>query len=277
MSGILDRMAKRARGEASGVQPRIAPRFAPAAPGARAADLDAKGAHASPSPLAQELNEESWAGFAESESAGSERKGDGSLVLSRRGTEKRRRGGDGEAEDASGAGPAVSSFIEAAHAESGRTAERDQSGRDGEHSLIEERERGRGLDARQEFSRATEGGVRVPRALIMPASDERLETERADAILPRRTKRDLAGAGPEQAALQRREQTAAGIVQRDSRKDPLVREEQEAASREEKTEVHISIGNIELRAPRAEARPQRVPYRPRVTLQDFLHRQEARR
>jgi hypothetical protein len=41
---------------------------------------------------------------------------------------------------------------------------------------------------------------------------------------------------------------------------------------EQRTEIHISIGNIELRAPRVESRPQPVPFRPRVTLSDFLGR-----
>jgi hypothetical protein len=54
-------------------------------------------------------------------------------------------------------------------------------------------------------------------------------------------------------------------------------ERRAAEAAEEKTEIHISIGSIELRAPRAEPRPQAVPFRPRVTLDDFLRRgQETR-
>jgi hypothetical protein len=41
---------------------------------------------------------------------------------------------------------------------------------------------------------------------------------------------------------------------------------------EPSTEMHISIGTIELRAPRVEARPQPAPFRPRVTLDEFLAR-----
>jgi hypothetical protein len=41
---------------------------------------------------------------------------------------------------------------------------------------------------------------------------------------------------------------------------------------EQKTEINISIGSIELRAPRVDARPQAPPFRPRVSLDDFLHR-----
>lgn len=54
-------------------------------------------------------------------------------------------------------------------------------------------------------------------------------------------------------------------------------ERQAAEPAEEKTEVHITIGSIELRAPRVEPRPQAAPFRPRVTLDEFLRRgQETR-
>jgi hypothetical protein len=53
---------------------------------------------------------------------------------------------------------------------------------------------------------------------------------------------------------------------------------QSNAQPEEKTEIHISIGNIELRSARAETRPQPAPFRPRVTLEEFLRRgSEAQR
>lgn len=45
-----------------------------------------------------------------------------------------------------------------------------------------------------------------------------------------------------------------------------------AVLREQNTEIHISIGSIELRPPRGEARPQPAPFRPRVTLNEFLLR-----
>jgi len=41
---------------------------------------------------------------------------------------------------------------------------------------------------------------------------------------------------------------------------------------EQKAEINISIGSIELRAPRVDARPQAPAFRPRVSLDDFLHR-----
>lgn len=39
---------------------------------------------------------------------------------------------------------------------------------------------------------------------------------------------------------------------------------------EQRTEIHISIGSIELRAPRPDARPQPVPFRPQVALGEYL-------
>ncbi len=55
----------------------------------------------------------------------------------------------------------------------------------------------------------------------------------------------------------------------------MLQAERQAA--EEKSEVHISIGSIELRAPRPEPRPPAAPFRPRVSLDDFLRRgQETR-
>ncbi len=52
-----------------------------------------------------------------------------------------------------------------------------------------------------------------------------------------------------------------------------------AAPAEQKAEIHISIGSIELRAAPAEPRPAApAPFRPRVSLQDFLSRKtDARR
>jgi hypothetical protein len=57
-----------------------------------------------------------------------------------------------------------------------------------------------------------------------------------------------------------------------------VRSESVAAA-DKKPEIHISIGSIELRAAPAEAKPATpAPFRPRVSLQDFLNRKpEARR
>lgn len=54
---------------------------------------------------------------------------------------------------------------------------------------------------------------------------------------------------------------------------PLSAQPREAATPvEQRTEIQISIGSIELRAPRTETRPQSQPFRPRVTLDEFLRR-----
>jgi hypothetical protein len=45
-----------------------------------------------------------------------------------------------------------------------------------------------------------------------------------------------------------------------------------AASLEQKTEIHISIGRVELRAAREDTKPSAIPFRPRLTLDDFLRR-----
>lgn len=54
-------------------------------------------------------------------------------------------------------------------------------------------------------------------------------------------------------------------------------ERRAAEPAEEKADIHISIGSIELRAPRAEPRPQPAPFRPRVTLDEFLRRRQETR
>ncbi|HWG19562.1 MAG TPA: hypothetical protein VG225_03465 [Terracidiphilus sp.] len=50
------------------------------------------------------------------------------------------------------------------------------------------------------------------------------------------------------------------------------REAPEEPKPEPTTEIHISIGSVELRAARQEPSPQAVPFRPRVALNDFLRR-----
>ncbi|MGB6691943.1 MAG: hypothetical protein WBE76_29215 [Terracidiphilus sp.] len=57
-----------------------------------------------------------------------------------------------------------------------------------------------------------------------------------------------------------------------ARRESAKRSEPVVAPIEQRTEIHISIGSIELRAPRVEAKPHAAPFRPRVTLDDFLRR-----
>jgi hypothetical protein len=68
----------------------------------------------------------------------------------------------------------------------------------------------------------------------------------------------------------RQQEDAPGSARKD---EPIGASESRREQRTEpRTEVHISIGTIELRASRAEARPQPAPFNPRVTLSDFLGR-----
>jgi len=121
-------------------------------------------------------------------------------------------------------------------------------------------------------------GERTARGGTSVADNERSGAELIHADSRLQTERDPAGEGTYQKAQSSRIQAAAGLSQRDSRRESSALPQGDAASREEKTEIHISIGNIELRAPRAETRPQPLPFRPRVTLEEFLRRQpEARR
>jgi hypothetical protein len=57
-----------------------------------------------------------------------------------------------------------------------------------------------------------------------------------------------------------------------ARTESQKRPEPAVAPIEQRTEIHISIGSIELRAPSVEAKPRAAPFRPRVTLDDFLRR-----
>jgi hypothetical protein len=76
-----------------------------------------------------------------------------------------------------------------------------------------------------------------------------------------------AGASPQPVHIG---QTTTPPLQR--RRSRAVRAES-AASAEQKSEIHISIGSIELRAAPAEPKPAAsAPFRPRVSLQDFLSR-----
>jgi hypothetical protein len=66
--------------------------------------------------------------------------------------------------------------------------------------------------------------------------------------------------------------TAALELHRPAARPLSARQRDAAAPVEQRTEIQISIGSIELRAPRVEARPQSQPFRPRVTLNEFLSR-----
>jgi hypothetical protein len=74
---------------------------------------------------------------------------------------------------------------------------------------------------------------------------------------------DIHAASPVANRIQR----AVGTPRRDRRGAVVL-----TSSAEQKAEIHISIGRIELRAPRPEVNPPATPFRPHVTLEEFLHR-----
>lgn len=61
------------------------------------------------------------------------------------------------------------------------------------------------------------------------------------------------------------ERMASNRVQRQIRDEPAQQQQQE-------TDIRITIGTIEMRAPRTENRPATPAFRPRVSLDDFLNR-----
>jgi hypothetical protein len=278
MSGVLARLAKQARGETAEVQPRMTPRFAPAARGLRGTPADQEGSHTSWMLLAPEIGEESATDLPAIEPAAGERKGGGSRGTMR--DRAQRSGGDGNSGEGetrdtrarsaeSSSMPQTDSGIGKSRRIAGYEREGGGSGR--EHLMFAPREVGGEPDTPQRFSIEGDGGPRKPAALVKPLmkGDEVSQAKAPDESSALQPKRDESSDRPGRRG---QAQSAAGIGQRDASRSPRRLPEDVAASREEKTEVHISIGNIELRAPRAEARPQPAPFRPRVTLEEFLRR-----
>lgn len=112
------------------------------------------------------------------------------------------------------------------------------------------------------------GGIDVIRAKAFTKRDARMEQEQDFFVEP---------AGTDAPALMQRD---------DFRREPPPTPEwnrqplraltavpgEPAEPIEQRTEIHISIGSIELRGARADNRPAAPPFRPRVTLEDFLRR-----
>jgi hypothetical protein len=71
-----------------------------------------------------------------------------------------------------------------------------------------------------------------------------------------------------------RESISGNVLQRNVTPAKKVQVSEKAEST---TEVHITIGHVELRAPRTETRPPAAPFRPRVTLDEFLRRDRSAR
>lgn len=278
MSGVLARMAKQARGEAAEVQPRVTPRFAPAALGSRGTPVDTRGWDRPETLLAPEIREERAADLPAIEPAAGERKEGSSTAAMRDRAQQSRRDGSAEEREASGARPrsAESSWTPQTNPAIGKSRpiagyERESSGSVREHPMLAPPEAGPGSDTQQRFAIEGDGGARRPAALVRPSvvGDEVPQTKAPDASWALQPRRDETSDRPARRGTL---QSTASHVQLDASRSPRRLPEDVAASREEKTEVHISIGNIELRAPRAEARPQPAPFRPRITLEEFLRR-----
>jgi hypothetical protein len=93
-----------------------------------------------------------------------------------------------------------------------------------------------------------------------PKGSERKPSADDREVLPRETKPDLR----KKPFIVDAEQNQGLSIRAES--VPTVHSE----PAEQRTEIHISIGSIELRAPRTEARPKSAPFRPRISLDEFL-------
>jgi hypothetical protein len=287
MSGLLERMAKRAHGTLDGVQPLIAPKFAPAARAGR--DPLAK----LPRPLAMraalpgedgverefteapmELRQEDVPVAATRRPAARVGKRSGSKLP----IDADERSRDVPGAEAAAGHPVAESMTDPESRELRRGAVAARAPGDVGHGLqravsgpkIEGPVRGAGDSA----VAADAGEDSDAGAAIAQQSDRR--TVFADSPPPTHRRgeaddstTDWADAQPGRAIAQR----AAG-----AHATRVGDQRERIAEPEEKAEIHISIGNIELRAARAETRPQPAPFRPRVTLEEFLRRKtEAQR
>jgi len=312
MSGILDRMAKRALGALPAVQPLTAPRYAPSAPGLREPAFAPETALETEGPAAVRGTE--------SKPRGRQDARDDEVQQRREHRPNSERNADLEQrtllEDA-GAPIAHDPQLQIIHAQT-RSAQPEI-----EPLMRASEKRGAGERARESAPAQTasadagarpieevkptreRNGNRLARpAEIMPrpapmerrkasiveaARDESAERRSEISVAPRKEERAVSrqeqpiapkseerpGEIPAAAALLRNRKVADTPYTR-SRELPA-NARQPAAPAEEKTEIHISIGSIELRAPRPEPRPQPAPFRPRVTLDEFLRRKpEAR-
>jgi hypothetical protein len=119
---------------------------------------------------------------------------------------------------------------------------------------------------------------------MLPASAKQMKTRKKSLSEenpyvrgPMEERDGVRAAGPKMRERQDAEVRDATFRQR-PRRAAAAKQPNEAASTDEKTEIQITIGNIELRSARTEPRPQPAPFRPRVTLDEFLRRRpEAQR
>jgi hypothetical protein len=101
----------------------------------------------------------------------------------------------------------------------------------------------------------------------MPVHLSDLPEENRTRTLPPKQPEDLVPDSHTASPVTNRIQQTVGTSHRDRRGAVVL-----PSSAEQKAEIHISIGRIELRAPRPETNPPATPFRPRVTLEEFLRR-----
>ena len=274
MSGVLDRMAKRARGALPRVEPRGLARFAPAAPAfpdpyVPSADMQEVFAEMPASPSDREVlprrrqqsPRESLAG----KSAG---KQDDEAALIRESGIRTAAGQTDSRDDSQWQQVSEVSLRrpESPQAEQARLDAAENISTVQQTRSVK-KNRGEMPPSRRpqalEFSPSASGQIEMsgpqPESLLdSPLVEVMAEQEASFARVTPPVRADALRQG------QRQEQR--GTLRNDA---PATTPELPA---EQRTEIHISIGSIELRAPRMEARPQAAPFRPRVALSDYLGR-----
>jgi hypothetical protein len=273
MSGVLERMAKRAMGTSAAVQPVTAPRYAPPAVGPRKTGLGLE--------LTAEVEAEASHG--------------GREVIPRGGPHR-----TGELERPGKVHGESSAANRAEQAgEQGRQAVRALSRGDWRKSAPVEGESEARPERKDDFTSRNEMGRE--RGAIEPAQQGEFEPadggrlrlrgvdaaeDRIEAEARNSTASETAGSVVLRYEPERREAAATVAIRKGNQKVAEMRSAErrgeptrvrQGATAPEKTEVHISIGRIEMRAPRVEPGPQPAPFRPRVTLDEFLRRHPENR
>jgi hypothetical protein len=117
-------------------------------------------------------------------------------------------------------------------------------------------------------------GVRLEPAVELPEAAQETE-EQGQSLIENRVEKMPAKL--EEAARESTPTNAKADKRTESQNPPVVRNEAGdaagAVDSAEHTEIHITIGSVELRAPRVAPAPPKAPaFRPRVTLDEFLKR-----
>jgi hypothetical protein len=116
--------------------------------------------------------------------------------------------------------------------------------------------------------------VRLDRAVELPEAAQESDEQRESSIemrvakMPVKLEETAGESVPTRAKVEKRAETQDASAVRNEAGDPAA-----AMDSAEHTEIHITIGSVELRAPRVVPAPPKAPaFRPRVTLDEFLKR-----